>query len=466
MGFWARVRGRGSGHPSFDDELTIAVEAVADPAHRPILLAAMEFAREAGACDRSDFEPLIEEFIDQLLEASWEGLRTSVRNDAAAAAAIDARAPIDAAALREVAQGLLAAAAAADRDAHDADVDVTVTGAARDVRSEEYGALPLVVRVPSRVAWVAAPATAAGLGVLVHLALGAIDDSWSAALLIGAAIAGALAAEILLGLLGAELYDRLPPARRPRAVLLTLILILLIALTTEGFAVFARQAGVNSTNAGPQVDPNTGALISNGPTTPTLLWTGPLSILLTIAGAGSVGVRGLREGAKPYRDRLRAAEAELADARKRKVDAAERCARLHREAADATRRASSLAANAAAQTHRVPILLEALEAERARHDSIAQAFKARVLGHHRIVQERPRPVRRPPVVSRRRVVSLAFVVASLSLATLVAGAGAIAGVSPAVSVILGSATVLIMIVAARAAARLQLRRTLEPEGLL
>ncbi|HEY5286555.1 MAG TPA: hypothetical protein VIJ50_05580 [Solirubrobacteraceae bacterium] len=204
-----------------------------------------------------------------------------------------------------------------------------------EVRNEEFGALSLIAKVAPRwrVTIVAMVATASGLGALARLSLEGVEDPLINILVTVAAVAAALSAELLLGTLGAEAYDGLQPNRRRAILLVPVILVVILILGTEIWAAIVRNNGVAATNVGPKLGSG-GKLEPVGSTTPSLLWTAPLSVLVTMAGSGIVALTRIRDAANPTRNRLEEAHERLQGAREALRDEDARIERCRERAAE------------------------------------------------------------------------------------------------------------------------------------
>ncbi len=332
----------------------------------------------------------------------------------------------------EVAEDLLAeaeqiAAGGQTREARKREAEAEV-----DEQRERIGVLPLIEKVKTGwpVAIVAMTATSAGVGTLAHLSLEGVSESWAHVLVTIAAVGGAFASELLIGTLGAETYDRIPDDKRRWALVGVLLLIVAILVGTEVFAALARQQGVVKAN-GFSIDLRTGQPKPSGGLTPSLLWTAPLAVLVTVGGAGVVGVARLREASAPVRDGLRIARDRLAEAR-RDLEKAERRQEQLREQASSTReRAARLRGEsdvARAQSER---LVGALDQLSRRHAELIAAITAEAILRYRIASANlareggraPRPpsdpVRRLPAIVG--FAGVAGIAVSLATASVLSG---------------------------------------------
>src|SRR5262249_3705380 len=132
----------------------------------------------------------------------------------------------------------------------------------------------------------------------------------------------------------------------------------------------------------------------------SVYWTGPLEVLLTIAGAGAVGLSKLREGGTSARARVKESEALLEASRESAARHRERAKKLRRTADRRSRRerrtAEKAADQRAAANTRVAestAVKAALEA--AKPAVVAKAKLERLKGHHEAVPPAaPSPLRR------------------------------------------------------------------------
>jgi hypothetical protein len=362
--------------------------AVTDPVFAELMTVVEDLAKEAA---RLPAEIAIEELnrlVEGLVVGRLEDQRIALRRAAADALARQVTAENEANALHMHADGAEEASFTAE---HQVDLCRAQLDAANTIVEEQdaqYEDLPFLTRVALRFAWIGVPATAAGVGALVHLALPGVDDLWARGALVGASIAATLLAEMLIGTLGADVFQSINPAHRIRAIVLAIVVVLASVFATEGFAVAVRDESRQAQAEAIKFDEN-GNLNLTEPLSPSLLWTAPLAILLTIAGAGSIGLNSLREQGAPTRTRLKEAKHRRREAEHRLRDA-ERRPEEHRERASRLRGdASRVIGTATSQVTRVEALSDALDAETRRHDAWLAALSAKVrIGYYVAADER------------------------------------------------------------------------------
>lgn len=405
----------------------------------------MELARMAAPLDPEEAQEALEGYVAGMVLAHWEDERATARRDRSLAEAASVEAERSAAVQAERAEGLEAEADQADQRAQVHSQDEIAARATIDARLAEFETkFPLLVRAVFRFGWVAVPATAAGLGALVYLALEGTDPEWVRWLLVGAAVAGGLATEMLLGALGAEIYDDTERDRRRRLVVRAFVALLLIVFTTEGFAVWAREGGRSNTGqVAPQIRDD-GQIDAGGDLTPTLIWTAPLSILLTMAGAGAAGFNTLRDGASSARGRVAQAELEASDARRRMLDEQAAARNMRAEAAKRIERAGNARAAAGAEIARVETMVKLFEAEEARHDALRDRFQARARVEYRVAAKRlEQDELEGRVASRvRSSFDSGVLVLGGALSILVGAVTILLGAAMATATVVGAATLL------------------------
>jgi hypothetical protein len=305
--------------------------------------------------------------------------------------------------------------------------------AAVDEQRELLSARPLIEKV--RTTWplaiVAVIATSAGAGTLAHLSLEGVSDEAVRLAITIAAAGGAVATELVLGSFGAETYDRLPEERRRRALLVLSGLLVAVLVGTEVMAAIARQAGVDLTNSF-TIDPATGQPSSAGTLTPSLYWTAPLGVLVTLAGSGMVGVARLREASQPVHDALTSATQRYADARATRKETEAAVEKLREKAKASQQTAARLRGKSEAASANSERLLATMDQQAKRHGEIVTAVTARAILEYRIAAaelERGEVERAPAAGPSAGRVSTALSAAGLAglasgLATASLGLGA------------------------------------------
>lgn len=257
--------------------------------------------------------------------------------------------------------------------------------AAVDEQRELLSVRPLIEKV--RTSWplaiIAVIATSAGAGTLAHLSLEGVSDEVVRLAITIAAAGGAVATELVLGSFGAEAYDRLPEERRRRALLMVSVLLVAILVGTEVLAAIARQAGVDLTNSF-TIDPATGQPSASGTLTPSLYWTAPLGVLVTLAGSGMVGVARLREASQPIHDALASAKQRYADARATRKETEADVEKLREKAKASQRTAARLRGESEAASANSERLLATMDQQAKRHGEIVSAVTARAILEYRI----------------------------------------------------------------------------------
>jgi hypothetical protein len=254
-----------------------------------------------------------------------------------------------------------------------------------DEQRELLRARPLIEKV--RTSWalaiIAVAATSAGAGTLAHLSLEGVSDEAIRLTITIAAAGGAVATELALGSFGAEAYDRLPEERRRRALLVLSGLLLATLVGTEVLAAIARQAGVNVTNSF-AIDRATAQPSSTGTLTPSLYWTAPLGVLVTLAGSSMVGVARLREASQPVHDALATARERLADARATTKKTEADVEKLREKAKASQQTAARLRGESEAASANSERLLATLDQQAKRYGEIVSAVTARAILEYRI----------------------------------------------------------------------------------
>lgn len=342
-------------------------------------------AEAAAGLDANLVEEEIAKYVAGSLNAQYYAQATKVGREAFAESAKAVHADQQHAVAEDAAQYLVEemdriASERGVRQAHE-----QVAEAEIDERLAVVDRLPLIEKVKTSwpLALVAMAATSAGVGTLARLSLESVSDTSARTLVTIAAVGGAFASELVIGTLGAETYDRIPAERRRRALLIVLGVLVVALIGTEVLAALARQAGVSGTNAF-SIDPTTGQPKVSGAFTPSLLWTGPLAILVTLTGSGVVGLARLRETSKPTYDGLAIARARLAEARKALRDDERRVEQL-REQATATRgRAAELRAQSSTASANGERLVSAMDQLSKRHAELIAAVTAQAILEYRI----------------------------------------------------------------------------------
>jgi len=311
--------------------------------------------------------------------------------------------------------------------------------AAVDEQREVLSARPLIEKV--RTSWVlaiiAVAATSAGTGTLAHLSLEGVSDEAVRLAITIAAAGGAVATELVLGSFGAEAYDRLPEERRRKALFVLSGVLVAVLVGTEVLAAIARQAGVDLTNSF-TIDPATGQPSSSGTLTPSLYWTAPLGVLVTLAGSGMVGVARLREASQPVHDALGAARERYAEARATTKKTEADLEKLREKAKASQQTAARLRGESEAATANSERLLTTLDQQAKRHGEIVTAVTARAILEYRIAAaelERGEgarvPAEQPPGGRVRTALSaagLSGLASGLATASLGLGAAVASGV--------------------------------------
>ncbi len=257
-----------------------------------------------------------------------------------------------------------------------------------DVQRERIATLPLIERVKTHwlAALVALGATSAGVGTLARLSLEGVSDATARNLVTVAAVGGAFAAELVLGTFGAEAYSRVPEDRRRRILFVVMALIVLVLVATEILAAKARQAGVEATNH-LSINPTTGQPSFTGQLTPPLIWTAPLAMLVTLSGAGVVGLTRLRQASAPLRAQLSDAGRRLAEARAALRDDEDRVKSLHERATQSSERAATLRGQAEASNGRSEHLVASLERISQQHAAMTERIAAEAILRYRIAAQ-------------------------------------------------------------------------------
>jgi hypothetical protein len=249
--------------------------------------------------------------------------------------------------------------------------------------------LPLLARVktPGLFVVVAVAASTAGIGTLARLSLAGVQEQPSKWLVTVAAVGGAFAAELVIGTLGAEGYERLSARQRRWAVGLVLIVILLLIGGTEILAAIVRQHGAEASDIF-TTSKTTGQATSPKGFTPNLIWTGPLAILVTVAGSGVVGLTRVRESEKPTFDALKDAKDRLAAAQKAVRDDEQKVKELREQATRRREKAAGLRGQASIAETQREHLVAAIQQISDRHAELIRAIVPEALATYRVAAER------------------------------------------------------------------------------
>ena len=257
-----------------------------------------------------------------------------------------------------------------------------------DVQRERITALPLIERVKTHwlAALVALGATSAGVGTLARLSLEGVLLTDGAEPRHGRGGRRRVRRRARLGTFGAEAYNRVPEDRRRRILLVVMTLIVLVLVATEILAAKARQAGVEATN-GFSINPATGQPDFTGQLTPPLVWTAPLAMLVTLSGAGVVGLTRLRQASAPLRAQLSDARRRLTEARAALRDDEARVRGLHERATQSSERAATLRGRAETSSARGEHLVASLEQISQQHAAMTERIAAEAILRYRIAAQ-------------------------------------------------------------------------------
>jgi Tfp pilus assembly protein FimV len=233
--------------------------------------------------------------------------------------------------------------------------------------------LPLMARIrtPWYVVALAVVGSATVVAALARLALVGVDEvalKWVIA--VGAGCV-ALAAELVIGTLGADAYERIPEELIRWVIPVVLTLVIGLITGTEVLAAKVRQEGLEAAHA---FKAGAGGAAGGGPLAPSLIWTGPLAILATITGSGTVGLGRVKDSRRTRFDemddaksRLKAAEtavkqdeAKAKELRQHAIRRREQAAQLRGTASTAQAQSDSLAATVRLSSERHAELIRAI----------------------------------------------------------------------------------------------------------
>jgi hypothetical protein len=289
-----------------------------DPLVRDVTKLACDMATNSFALTPDAAEEPIADIVIGLINAALNQRTGRVRERAF-------QAQLDIARAQEQEQVADQAAGRLDQEANDIEGTTELKSArVREAKEQLHGfreriqEMPLVARV--RTPWVliviAVAGSASGVGALAHLSLEAVNDEiikWTVTVAAGCV---AFAAELVIGTLSADNYDRIPEEMLRRVVPVVLMLVVGLIVGTELFAAKVRQEGLEATQSYKVA--STASAGRGGPLAPSLIWTGPLAVLATVTGSGVVGMTRLRESRKRRFDdaedaaaRLKAAESSV-----------------------------------------------------------------------------------------------------------------------------------------------------------
>jgi hypothetical protein len=415
-------------------------EGTTDPTFAAISEAVCQFAEEAAILSEQVALEELDAYVQGVVLSELEDLRS--RRETAGARA---EAAVQEAAITT--QALSTQAGAREDEAEQAEAEIAVRAAERDVtRAEtvvaeaEYQQLPLIIRAALKWAWVGVPATAAGVGALVHLALPGLHNQFAKWALIVAAVAAALLTELLIGTLCADLFQRVKGHWRVIAMLVAVSTLLSAIATTEGFATHVR-AEAREKQTELKTDAGGNPITSGQTLTPSLVWTFPLSLLLTLGGSGALGLNALREEGELQRLRLKEAKRRQAEAEQRLREQEILPVRHRKEAEDLRVHAGQHTATATAAQTEAQLLIAVIDSERLRHEQFLASLTSKARLRYRIAAaERAEQAGRPtPVAIERGVLAVATVGGA---GTAAGAAASLAGASLPLSLCVGAGVVL------------------------
>jgi hypothetical protein len=367
-----------------DDEVSAArAEGVSDPKFAAISKAVCDLAEDAAILSAEIAIEELDDYVQGAVMSELEELRSDRHAAGASAEATKAEAGLTAESLMTQAESRESEADRAESEIGKRSAEYDVAKEAATVAEAEYQELPLVVRAALKFAWVGVPATAAGVGALVHLALPGVHNPFAKWALIAAAVAAALLTELLIGTLCADLFQKLTGKLRAVCMAIAVMTLLSAIGTTEGFATHVR-AQARSEQMTIETDDD-GNLLSTGKAlTPSLVWTFPLSLLLTLGGSGALGLNALREESETPRRRLKEAQRRLDEAEERLRSQEALPLQQRKEAEILRANAAHQKASAAAAVTETTQLIGAIDAEAKRHEQFIASLSSKARLRYRI----------------------------------------------------------------------------------